>query len=236
MRRIPSTAIGVLTALAGGTMAAYLANLAIVWLHISSFGGKSGFFFVTVVVAALLAGFTIGAIGARTAKTLVQAIGRPFGTLLVISAVFLGILRLVGDIPPTIGGDELNVLVELRYPATQEIKTADYPFDNRITLATVGRNGREQKRQLSGLLMLDKVRTEGNMRIVQAEAFLNSQTSERRMRLYIADKERAKFTLPLPANPTPEDEHWTEWANASNGFSYRVRVQRLQKLEEQEEE
>lgn len=225
-----SFATALLSALAGGGAAAYIADRCIEWFHISGFEGKSGYFFVLCGLVGIIGGFIIGLVAARTTPSWIAGLGRGLGVTTAFGLIVLGLCRLSGDVPPQLDGEEMNLLMELRYPASAPIEPAEYG-GNHVSLFGIDATGRRSSHQLWDELDLDQTRTEGDAKITPAAIFLDSRPAKRLAYLYIANKVVAEFELPIPAKPSAEHQEWSEWKDIDGGFAYRVRVQKVSEAE-----
>lgn len=121
---------GVLCAALGAVATGYTANECITWYRVSNREGGGGYMVAFFGLVGLVLGFIIGmAASCLSGGTFLKQLGT--GLVLVIGLEVLGyaIARAGGEVPPTISGETLNLLIELRCPkswtATNAIKAGD---------------------------------------------------------------------------------------------------------------
>lgn len=231
MNWLASFGIGVLCAVLGGISAGYIADRCIVWFHISSFEGKSGYFFVALILVGLLAGLLVGLVVSRLITAPLQAVGAAAAIVLAIGLAVLGVARLTGDVPPTIRGDGLNVILELRYPVGATPDDRPYPDGDSATMTPVDERGYENRRTTLAFVDWSRARVDQGSTIVPFLLSLHSASAKRRVHIRLKGSEIATVMLPIPAHPKPEHERWTDWIGANEGISYRLRVQRWSETE-----
>src|SRR5690349_15554225 len=125
MSWLSSVVVGVLTAVIGGIAAGTIAALAVEWYSITSREGASGFFVLGFVLLAVIVGFIVGMVGSRIVAAgpnpgFLKALGYAQLAMLGTIGLIGGIARLLADVGPRIGGKDLMVNVEFRWPRGQE--------------------------------------------------------------------------------------------------------------------
>ena len=123
MSWLATIAIALLTAAVGLVLGGYLASLAVGWYRVSSFEGGSGYFVVAFALIGAIAGLVLGLIGSRVAAASFgfgfwKALLASQVTLVGIAAIVGGIARLAADVPPTLDGETMLLVVEIRWPAS----------------------------------------------------------------------------------------------------------------------
>ena len=139
MSWIASFLVALLTAAVGLVLAGFIASHAVSWYRISSFEGGAGYF----VVGMALLGFVIALAIGLVASRIVAASAHPgawraiaWSQLVVIgtAAIIAGIARFSADVAPKLNGEELLLMVELRWPATQTTSPATDTTPRRLKL------------------------------------------------------------------------------------------------------
>jgi len=208
-----SLLVGVITAAAGGAGAGWLAHLCIGWYRISSREGASGCFLVAVAGFGCLAGFAIGMVCARIVAAGASAgFFRELGLAIGVTAALLGLAALFcwqgADRPPTLGGRELEVEIEVRLPAgqvPQPVAANDIPPYVTITADSGGRH------QTSGTLRLDDAWLEEGRWIVPGAVALETRDPGKTLGVRLPGQETQFFRLPLPARPDSAVLGWSPW-------------------------
>ncbi|HOB52505.1 MAG TPA: hypothetical protein PK176_10030 [Acidobacteriota bacterium] len=208
-----SVAVGIITAAAGGAGAGWLAHLCIGWYRISSREGASGCFLVAVAGFGCLAGLTVGLVCARIAAAGASAgFLRELGLALGVTAALLGLAALFcwlgADRPPTQGGRELEVEVEVRLPVgqvPQPLRDDEIPPYVTITADSGGRH------QTSGSLRVADAWLEEGRWIVPGAVALETSDPGKTLGVRLPGQETQFFRLPLPPRPNPAAMGWSPW-------------------------
>jgi len=223
---------GVLCAAAGAACGAYIANECVTWYRISSREGASGYFVVFLGLVGLAVGGGIGLV------TYLNTSGGParqaltgLGIVLLTAASVWAIARAAGEVPPTLRGERLYLLAEIRCPAGW--KPGNKARSGGSFLALASANGSNGPVSLErGALNWQDARVEEGRTVVPGEVLLDSASPQRSLTVTMGPVEQG-FILPLPAKPAAEYEAWSEWLPkvsdadpVANGFRYRFRVQR----------
>src|SRR5438128_1087598 len=113
---------GLVTAVAGALLAGAVATRAVRWYSISSFEGGSAYFVAAIGIMGMFAGLAIGLVcagmsGADSAAHFFRGTGSALGITLALAGVAAGITRGLADVPPTIDGEDLFLVVDVRCPA-----------------------------------------------------------------------------------------------------------------------
>src|SRR5262249_22899118 len=92
------------------------------WYHISGFEGKSGYFMGCIALLGAVAGAIIGFATARLMATggagaFFKGLGLSWGIVVVVAGLVALTCFLLADVPPRIGGQALELEVEIRLPA-----------------------------------------------------------------------------------------------------------------------
>ena len=229
-----SIAVALLTAAVGLVLGGALASLAVGWYRVSSFEGGAGYFVVAFALLGAILGFVLG-----LALSRVAAASFDFGfwkallasqlMLLAIAVIVGGIARLAADVPPTIGGERMLLVVEIRWPESATVSPATDTTPRRIRLSSVsGRIARNSR--VGALWTEDARREEGLWRVPGAVAVYTSRGD--RMLTMDPQPEGAKgWIVPLPGHPGEAQLAWSPWMPRSrdgtqlpDGFRMRFKV------------
>ncbi|MEX1119673.1 MAG: hypothetical protein WEB60_12865 [Terrimicrobiaceae bacterium] len=189
------------------------------WYRMSSHEGLSGFFVMGMALLGGLAGCVVGLViarlfGTEDASRFFKAAGVACASVVVGGGLTVSALYLLADFPPTLGGKELNLEVEIRLAKGQNIPAVGTPEDAQFVLASVV-NG-TQKDSRHGELTVKNARHEEGRWIVPAEVFLFTSRGQRAVEARIGDDVLGAFLVPLPANPGPDFEPWSAWMPRSS--------------------
>jgi len=232
-----SILVGFLTAAAGGVIAGAIASGAVSWYRISSFEGGSGYFVVGMIILGLMAGLLIGVIGARIVAAgpnpgFLKALGVGVGVVVGLGVLIGGAARLLADVPPTVGGQELHVMVEVRWPEGEPVPDPE-STRARIALGSVS-GARVLRGSSDGPLWLGDVRLEEGRQVVPGAVELFTERGKRVIDIQVGDSSLAGFLLPIPRRPGRRHFEWSPWYPTPRGgsepwpphkFSIRYRIQ-----------
>lgn len=228
--------VGILTAVVCGAAACYLATLCVEWYRISSFEGGSGYFVAFITLFGLILGLILGLVISRLVvpPTFLAGLGYSVGTVAVLFCVVALFCRWDGDVPPKIGGEKLDLEVELRCPrgVAPEIRE-----NNRYNLCSMDALGAgNQRRSSSGGEVLYKQATETDGQwTVPCRVRLFSDRSKRIVRVIVNESNDIQILLPMAGSPGKEQMTWSAWRDdhilqekdkTYAGYSYRFRVRR----------
>ena len=216
----------------------YLANLAVSWYRISSFEGASGYFVVFTALGGGLASFLLALVIARLMAsgadpTIVKSLGLSLLCILTLGTMIGGSAWLLADIPPTLDGEPLLLIVEARWPADRTQSPAEVPGVSLLTLGTTTFSRVQRLSRNGALWKEDAHRVHGRWTVPGAvEMFTTRGTPV--IEIVLGDQEREGFVLPLRSRPDQRDLEWSDWYPRegrdgpvrTNGLTYRYRVQK----------
>lgn len=237
MSWIRSIAVAILTSLASLALSGVVASYVVDWYHVSSFEGGSGYFVIGMALVGLVAGFPIGLITARVVATrphpgFLKALGLSLAVLCGTLAAIAGGARLLADVPPEIDGEELFLLVELRWPAAGGVDPATLTGAPIVRLGAT--SGSTMRAEESGPLFLEDARSDDGRAVVPGAVRVFTSRGGRVLTFTVGTTALGGFVLPLPAYPSGESRQWSPWyPRAAPGapslpdqFTYRYRVVR----------
>lgn len=226
---------GLLCGALGGLLAGCIASLCVEWYHISSFEGGSGYYVVLIAIGGILAGFALGAVSTLLVMQRQGSFAKGFGIstviLLVVAAVSLGLAWLFGDIPPTLNGDNLQLLVEVQCPDGWKPSKKMLHGENWISLDALSQMNRVRISTPDRIVWTD-VKEQDGRTVIPAALYLSTSSGKRRLSITLEDTPALHFLLPLPPSPGAEYEDWSSWLpdnaapDLAGGFRYRFRVMR----------
>ncbi len=182
MSWINSIVIAVLTAVFSAFVGSSIAARAVVWYRMSSFEGGSGYFTIFVGLGAMIAGLALGLVVARivaagASPSAAKALGLSWLVVAAIGGATAATSRALADVPPTIAGEELMLLVEVRWPKSQATSPASEMLHRRIDLGMLSGNRVRTSKQ--GPLWTEDARLEDGHWIAPAAVELFSARGQR---------------------------------------------------------
>jgi hypothetical protein len=235
-----SLAVALVTGVVSLALAGLVADRSVGWYHVSSFEGAAGYYVVGIALLGGLAGFAIGlvvsrVVAARPRAGFVRALLASLGAATAIALAALGVAWLGGDQPPTLDGDDLALLVELRMPAGWTPPPAIAEHAGYSWLTRVGAGGRVGHSHAGGIEWAGVGEREGRW-VVPVRHFVFTTTGARLVRVVLGDATVAEFAVPLPGRPGREHLAWSDWRTDGfvldverrplyPGFAYRFRVE-----------
>lgn len=212
MSWLASIVIGVLTAVIGAIAAGTIAALAADWYSVPSREGASGFFVLGFILLAIIVGFIVGMIASRMVAAhpdpgFFKALGYAQLVMLGTIGVIGGIARLLADVGPTIGGKELMVNVEFRWPRGQEPPAAKEQWW--VELGSV--RNHVQRNSEEGPVWREDARLEDGYWIVPGAVNLYTSRGDRTLTLRPDSLMPNGYLANIPAWPGRKSLEWSEW-------------------------
>jgi hypothetical protein len=216
-----SLAVALVTGVAGLMSAGLVADRYVVWHHVSSFEGASGYFVVGWALLGGLGGLLLGLVVARIVAGLpragfLRALSASLAATAVIALGSLGLFWLSGDQAPTLDGDDLALLVELRMPAGW---TPPPGFAERHggTWLTALRAGGREGHTTYGDILWEEAGERDARWVIPTRTYVFTTTGRRLFRLNIGDSAHVDVVVPLPGRPGRDYLTWSDWR--TEGFT-----------------
>src|SRR6187402_1171816 len=234
MSWLASIAIAALTAAVGLVLGGYLASLAVGWYRVSSFEGGAGYFVVAFALLGAIVGLLLGLAISRVAA---GSLGFGFWKALLasqlalvgIAAIVGGIARLAADVPPTLDGETMLLVVEIRWPESASVSPATDTTPRRIRLHSV--SGRTVRNSREGALWMEDARREEGRWIVPGAVAVYTSRGDRMLTIEPQPEGAKGWLLPLPGHPGKAQLAWSPWmprsrdgTPLSDGFTMRFKV------------
>jgi hypothetical protein len=209
-----SIVIGLITAALGGVGAGFVANKCVRWYRISSFEGGAGYYVVGIALLGIFVGLIIGIICARIvaggeAPGFPKGLGVALGSMggLVLAS---GLLAWLGaDLSPTIGDNDVELLVEIRGPKDF---TVPEPEEKYGAFASVylprGRSQPQAELNLKEATLVD------GRWIVTATVPLDTSVSNKYLRVFFNKDNDPMFALNIPRHLLKKDSPWSSWVES----------------------
>lgn len=235
MRWLVTLGIAVLSAGLGLVAAGFVSSLAVDWYRISSFEGGSGYFVVGMALVGGIAGFVIGIVTslvlmARSQPGFLRGLGASAVVILGIAGGTAGVARLLADVPPTIDGEEVLLVVELRWPANA-LEPPDRTAIGTVMLGSLA--GDTVRISRDGPLLFEDARQDDGRWIVPGAVSVFTARGRRLLHFQQGEESLAGFVVPLPGRPGDAERRWSEWLPAGSGapqptpYTYRFKVVRV---------
>lgn len=231
---LASFAIAILTGLVALFTGGFVADLCVGWYRISSFEGGSGYFVILMALLSGVAGTIVGLVIARAVAAVpgmnaLKAAGLALACVLCVAGGVAGAARLLADVPPELDGEQLYLLVEVRWPDGQRPPT---PADGPGTVRLGTLSGSTLRRVEMGPLFLDDARQEQGRWTVPGAVEIFTTRGTPLLNVFVGETLVAAMQPPLRRYPRREDLAWSEWQQAPapgqapgrTSVSYRFRV------------
>jgi hypothetical protein len=226
MNWLPSILTGLLAAPLCAIITGTAADSWARWLNVSSRDGAAGYWVVLMALLAALVGLILGISISRgwllTTPNFWSAIGTTLGIATGVTLVITGLIWLVSDLEPTIGGRPIEIHAELRLPAGTSLEAAKAAS----ATATVVRVSAGDNSSSANVEF--KSATEVDARItVPVNIPLATSTPEKRVDVAITDGARLTFPLNFGSKPKQKDMEWSEWLAPTEGpaeYAFRYRA------------
>lgn len=209
-----SIVIGLFTAVAGCFAAAGVAMLCVKWYRISSFEGGSGYYVVGIALLGAVVGLITGIVCSRllagsASLAFLKGLGLGLGSVGAIALLALFLAWLAADLPPTIDGHELELVIEIKAPVGFTIPT---PLEGKEPTARVSLiRGRHQP---PGDIRLSEATQVDGRWVIPTTVPLQTSAARRHLHAYINDEQNHVFPLPVPAHPKRKHVEWSDWVEA----------------------
>jgi hypothetical protein len=224
--------IGVLTALLAGTAGGFLAAKCVDWYNISSREGASGYFVISIVLLSAFIGFFAGLIISRYFTGFLTGFGAASGSILSLAGVIALFAWGLADIPPTIAGHDLNLVIEARLPKGSQ-KPPVLEGKQFVWFESGPRFGPSRASRY-GPLDTANARFEDGRWVVPGSVYIFTTRNSRRVAIALDDKTAAGFEVTFPGHPGPKYKQWRQWLpNAEipnwpdSNMSYRFRIEEV---------
>ncbi|WP_198372340.1 hypothetical protein [Roseomonas rosulenta] len=224
MSWMAATFLGLLTGVMAMIYAGLVADLAVPWLHISSFEGGSGYFVAFMGLLGLIGGTAAGIIVCRLAGG--AGALRGFGAAVLVVG---GVITAAGawawmqrDVAPLVGGQRLDLALELRLPPG----TGQPAGEPGYAMLTSG----PRRRFSAGPWRPEEARLEDGHWIVPGRVAITTSEGERRLAVGGLVGEGQHVPIAVPARPAALDASFSAWiapgpaAGGPPGWEVRYRI------------
>jgi hypothetical protein len=215
MNWIASIGVGLLAAPAVGLIAGTAATVAAEWLRVPNREGAAGFFAIALALIGIIVGLVLGILFSRGVllppPSFLKSLGLTVGSCLALSLAFVGIVRVSADLPPTIDGASLQLLVELRCPPGVTISSND---EGPSRYATFLRLASGDTRGFAPVDLKD-VRIEDGRQIIPVTLPIETSATRKLLNIRVDEQRNLLFALEFGARPREQDFQWSRWIDAA---------------------
>jgi len=245
MSWLSSFLVAVLTSVVAAVAGGLVAAECMTWFQVPSREGESAYYVAGIVLLSGFVAFLGGLIlsrfvGGPGSAGFFKGLGICSGVMVALAAVAAAVAWSLADIPPTIGGQQLDLIVEFRLPkgATQPVVSSD--GNQCVFFGSMGGPGQPDRAHETGVLDVAKARQENGRWIVPGSVFIFTSRGKRDVTIQLGDGLATGFQVPFPGHPGREYEQWSDWQPPLSGpgtpwpdteMSYRFRVQRRKPAE-----
>ncbi|MBC8086709.1 MAG: hypothetical protein H7Z40_05550 [Phycisphaerae bacterium] len=237
MSWVSTVITAIITAALGTVLSGYVALMAIRWYRISGFEGKSGYYIVAMALIGLVVGLAVGVVVSRVVAAnanpgMLKSVGISVAIMSGLVAVVGTVGRLKADVPPTLDGEHLMLIVEARWPATHTESPAVTPGISYLELGSIV--SRVQRASAKGALWKEDAQLVNGRWVVTGAVHLFTERGDRVIEVALNDSVRSGLVIPLPRRPGKAQLEWSEWGpkdgrngpTKEDGITYRYRVQK----------
>lgn len=232
MSWLGSFAIGVLTALIAGTAGGFISAACVNWYNISPREGGSGYFVIFIILLSAFFGFFGGLIVSRFFGGFLTGLGAASASILGLAGIAAWIAWGLADIPPTINGHYLNLVIEARLPKGAE-KPSALPGKRHVWFESGPRFGHGRAFRV-GDLDTANARFEDGRWVVPGSVYIFTTRNSRQLAISLDDKTASGFELHFPGHPGPKYKQWSSWLPDAeirdwpdSEMSYRFRIEEI---------
>ena len=239
MSSLISLLSGLITAAVGAVAGGGVASLAVDWYHISGREGGAGYFVIAVGLVSLVAGFLVGVVSSRIAGAdsplrFFKGLGLSLGIVATLAGGSVLVTRSLADVPPTIDGESLILMVEVRYPPDQTTSPAADPGEGFVSLGALSHSNKVPRASRRGPLFREDARLVDGRWVVPGAVDVFTGRGGRLLEIAPGSQPSESFLVPLPSAPGSAELQWSSWlprerpdgTPAINRLTYRFRVQR----------
>lgn len=216
MAWLPTILLGLLIGLAAGVYGGVVADAAVPWLRISAREGGAGIFVALMILLGFIGGSILGMVLCRlTGGPGLTGAARGFG--IGLAGVF-GVITLLGglawlsrEVEPLIGGQPLNLAVEIRLA-----EGAAQPVVADGVYTYVSLHSGPQRSGSGGPLDIGDARLEDGRWIIPGSVPIHVSVGERVIGVMLSGDATRFFSSDVPARPASAGAAWSAWQQPSS--------------------
>jgi len=240
MSWLSSFFIAVLTAVIATIAGGFVGEGFVGWHHVPIREGESAYTVVALGLLGGIVGFFVGLVltrfvGGNGPAGFFKGLAASAGGALALAGAAGLVVWLLADIPPTINGYDLNLVVEIRLPAGAPQLVAGGPALKYIQLISSHPFTHTYRAQMVGTLQVAEAKLVDGRWVVPGSVYIFTTRGERSIVIPTSEHEAAGFDLEFPAHPSAKYEQWSEWLPRimegkpwpDTMMSYRFRIEEI---------
>jgi hypothetical protein len=221
---------GIVAAVAGGFVAAGCVE----WYHISSHEGGSDLFSLAIGFFSGIGGFAAGLILSRfIGSAFLAGLGICAGGTLGVAGVAALIAYGLADIPPTLNGHALDLIVEFRLPKGAPDPSASPTGKETIELYARNPWNLTPRKTKQGTLQIAEAKQVEGRWIIPGSVWIFTTRGPRGVSISFEPTHGFGFELEFPRHPGQQYQQWSEWLPRTMAgkpwpdteMSYRFRIE-----------
>jgi len=241
MSWLSSFFVAVLTSLAAAVAGGLVAGGCVSWYQVPSREGESAYLVAGIALLGGCTGFVCGLVlsrftGGPGPAGFIHCLGICSGAMVALAGIAAAVAWSLADIPPTLGGQQLNLIVEFRLPRGAPQPAVNPAGNQYVFFSSLGGTGERDRAYKSGFLDVAKARQEDGRWIVPGSVFIFTSRGRHGVSVQLGEGRGTGFQVPFPRSPGPRYETWSDWQPPLAGpgkpwpdteMSYRFRVERI---------
>jgi hypothetical protein len=213
---LASIGVGLCSGVIGFIITLFAAAWAVELYRIPQREGAAGFFAFGLAIFVFFAGVVLGIVCARLvpqgdSPPFWRAVGTASAVLGGVAAVALALAWLLSDPAPKIGGQRLELVIELRCPPTFVMPELADPSDAYATIIRLPSGDTSRWSRLE----LDQARTEDGRLIIPTVLSLDTSVPRKLLSIRLGKDREVQFAFEFGAKPAEKDMQWTRWIDAA---------------------
>jgi hypothetical protein len=230
MNWLNSFFVAVITAIIAGTAGGFVAAAYVNWYRVSTREGQAGYTVIFFILLSAVIGFIAGLVLSRFADGFLKGLGTSIGVTLALAGIVALVTWMLADIPPTLNGHELKLVVEVRLP-----KGAERPpvlEGKQFLWFESGPVGAPARASRYAPLDVAKAQLIDGRWVIPGKVSIFTTRNHRFLSVSIDPTKAEGFELTFPGRPGPEYKQWSGWLPdekknnwPDSQMSYRFRIE-----------
>ena len=240
MSWLSSFFIAVLTAVVAAIAGGFVGEGCVGWYDVPMREGQSAYTVIAIGLLGGIAGFFVGLVlsrfvGGNGTAGFFKGFAASAGAALVLAGAGGLVAWQLADIPPTINGHKLDLVVEIRLPAGAPQPFPDGPALKYLEIISSYSFTHKYRARSSGTLQVADAKLVDGRWVVPGSVFIFTARGERSVDVSTSEHEAVGFELEFPKHPTAKYKQWSEWLPRildgkpwpDTMISYRFRIEEI---------